>query len=273
MTNYQNKGGSVMNQKKDIYLQIKGEIATIFINRPEKRNAFTFEMWKELPDLIDECEQNPSVKVIIFSGVDGITFSAGADISEFTTLRSTVEGASKYNDVVLKAEKAIIEVSKPTIAMIQGYCVGGGCEIAVACDFRFADENGKFGVTPAKLGIVYNTRGTKNIVDLVGPSKAKDILYTGRLIGAEEALEIGLIDRIIPSDSIENETRKYASTICRNAQLTVRGAKKIITQVLEGAVNDTPEANEMIVESFTSEDYKEGINAFLEKRRPNFKYS
>ena len=263
----------VKNSESDIYLSKKGEIATIYINRPLKRNALKLEMWEKIPELIDECEQESTIKVIVFSGVNESAFSAGADISEFKTLRYTAEGAEKYNNATMVAEKAIAEVSKPTIAMIQGYCVGGGCEIAVACDFRFSDENGKFGITPAKLGLVYNTPGTKNIVDLVGPAKTKDILYTGRLIEAEEALRIGLIDRIFPAEKIHQETEEYARLICSNAQLAVRGSKRVVNEVLHGASVDSPETAQLVIDSFVSDDYKEGVTAFLEKRKPEFKYS
>src|SRR5213080_4029452 len=149
-------------------------------------------MWKDLIQLVDECNENPNVKIIIFRSISPTAFSAGADISEFSTIRSTVAGAAEYNDITMILEEKIAKCLKPSIAMIQGFCVGGGCEIAVACDFRFSDSSGVFGITPAKLGLVYNTPGTKNVVDLVGPSKAKDILLTGRLLSAEEALNIGL---------------------------------------------------------------------------------
>lgn len=256
-----------------VYLEKKGEIAYICFNRPEKRNALSYEIWTKIPKLVEECENDARVKVIIFIGAGSAAFSAGADISEFKTLRYTAEGAEKYNKATMVAEKAIMNASKPTIAMIQGFCVGGGCEIAVACDFRFSDDNGKFGITPAKLGLVYNTPGTKNVVDLVGPAKAKDILYTGRLLDAEEAFRIGLIDRIIPAVSIKEETLAYAELICRNAQLSVRGSKKIINEVLSGAEDDSPEAAKLVIESFLSDDYKEGVHSFLEKRKPNFKFS
>ncbi|QQK78889.1 enoyl-CoA hydratase/isomerase family protein [Salicibibacter cibi] len=259
--------------EKDIYYEVNDEIATIYFNRSHKRNALTYDIWREIPKIIEECEDNPNVKMIIFQSVDEKAFSAGADISEFKTHRYTAESASHYNDVTMKAEKAIMNVSKPTIAMIQGFCVGGGCEIAVACDFRFSDENGKFGITPARLGLVYNTPGTKNLVDLVGPAKAKDILYTGRLITAEEALGIGLIDRVISSEDIQEETGAYAGTICNNAQFAVRGSKRIVHEVLEGATEDSDETAQLILDSFVSEDYQEGVNAFLEKRKAHFKYS
>lgn len=258
---------------KEIYLEIDNEIATIFINRAEKRNALNYDMWVKIPELIQECEDNQNVKVIIFKSVDAKAFSAGADISEFHSLRSTADGADQYNKATLVAEEAIMKVSKPTIAQIQGFCVGGGCEIAVACDFRFSDDTGKFGITPAKLGLVYNTPGTKNVVDLVGPSKAKDILYTGRLIDAEEALRIGLIDRIYSSEELDSETIAYAEMMCNNAQLSIRGTKRIIHDVLQGATEDSPEISQLVLDSFVSDDYKEGVNAFLEKRKPNFKYS
>lgn len=256
-----------------LYLQIKEDLAFINFNRPEKRNALSYEMWTKIPEIIAECENNPNVKVIIFRGVDNSAFSAGADISEFKTLRYTSAGADKYNKTTMVAEKAIMDASKPTIAMIQGFCVGGGCEIAVACDFRFSDTNGKFGITPAKIGLVYNTPGTKNIVNLVGPAKTKDILYTGRLLDAEEAFRIGLVDRIFSESAIEEETINYAKLICKNAQMSVRGSKKIVNEVLEGAVEDSPKTAKLVIDSFISEDYKEGVHSFLEKRKPNFKYS
>ncbi|MDF2035841.1 enoyl-CoA hydratase/isomerase family protein [Bacillus sp. CMF12] len=266
-----------VNEKKavsdPVYLEKAGEIAYVCFNRPEKRNALSYDIWTKIPDLIAECESDSTVKVIILKGTGSAAFSAGADISEFKTLRYTAEGAEKYNEATMVAEKAIMKSSKPTIAMIQGFCVGGGCEIAVACDFRFSDENGKFGITPAKLGLVYNTPGTKNVVDLVGPAKAKDILFTGRLLDAEEAYRIGLIDRIIPAVSIKEETLAYAELICKNAQQSVRGSKKIINDVLSGAEEDSPEAAKLVIESFLSDDYKEGVHSFLEKRKPNFKYS
>lgn len=256
-----------------LFLEINNAIATIFINRINKRNALSYEMWTKVPAIMKACEENSEVKVIIFRSVDASAFSAGADISDFKNLCQTAEGAKKYNDAIIAAEAAIMNISKPTIAQIQGFCVGGGCEIAIACDFRFADSSGRFGITPAKLGLIYNTPGTKNLVDLVGPSKAKDILFTGRLLPAEEALSIGLIDHIFSSEMLEKETLEYAKMIANNAQLSVRSSKRIIFDVLQGETENTEEIDDMIVNSFLSDDFKEGVNAFLEKRRANFKYS
>jgi enoyl-CoA hydratase/carnithine racemase len=257
----------------NVFLKINDNIGTIYIDRPEKRNALTYKMWVDLIHLVEQCEDNPQVKIIVFRSSSPVAFSAGADIGEFQTIRYTAEGAERYNEMTMVLEERITQCLKPSIAMIQGFCVGGGCEIAVACDFRFSDATGKFGITPAKLGLLYNTPGTKNIVDLVGPSKAKDILFTGRLIDAEEALRIGLIDRIIESSQLEQETYDYARLIAGNAQFAVRGSKRVINEVLRGAVKDSEEVSQLVIDSFTSTDYQEGVTAFLEKRKPNFTYS
>jgi enoyl-CoA hydratase len=260
-------------EKGLVYLEKENEIGTIYFNRANKRNALNYEMWINIIELTKQCDEDPNIKVIVFRGIDDSAFSAGADISEFKTLRYTAEGANKYNQATLDAEKLIIESSKPTIAMVQGFCVGGGCEIALACDFRFSSSDGKFGITPAKLGLVYNLPGTKNLVDLVGLSNAKEILYTGRLLEAEEAKEIGLINRIYPKEQLEEETYLFAKRICQNAQFSVRGAKYVISQVAKGEVEDTETIAKLVLDSFETEDYREGVTAFLEKRKPTFTYS
>lgn len=256
-----------------VYMDKSKEIATIYFNRPDKRNALKYEMWVAIAELMEQCEEDEEIKVVVFRGVDETAFAAGADIGEFKTLRYTAEGADTYNRATLIAEETIMHLSKPTIAMIQSFCVGGGCEIALACDFRFSDQNGKFGITPAKLGLVYNLPGTKNLVDLVGPAKAKDILYTGRLLNADEALRIGLIDRVYTAEEIAEKTYEYAELICKNAQFAVRGSKYVVSKILEGETEDTPEIAKLVLDSFETEDYREGVTAFMEKRHPDFKYS
>ncbi|WP_170006977.1 enoyl-CoA hydratase-related protein [Bacillus fonticola] len=256
-----------------IFVEKKDNIATIYLNRSEKRNALNYDMWLKISKLTKQCDEDSGVKVIIFRGRDHTAFSAGADIGEFKTLRYTAEGADKYNQATLDAEKIIMECKKPTISMVQGFCVGGGCEISLACDFRFCDESGKFGITPAKLGLVYNLPGTKNLVDLVGPSKAKDILYTGRLLDASEAKEIGLVDRVYKHDELEAKTYNYAKLLSENAQFTIRGAKYVVSKVLDGESEDTEEIAKLVLDSFETDDYREGVRAFLEKRKPVFTYS
>lgn len=254
-----------------LIVEKKENIASIYINRPEKRNALTFEMWQQIPAILQDLEQDEEVKVVIFRGIDDTAFAAGADISEFKTLRSTAVGEQQYNKAVSEAEAAIANLSKPTIAMIQKYCIGGGCIIALACDLRFSSDTGIFAITPAKIGLVYSFEGTKNLVNLVGPSRAKDMLFSGRELNVYEAYGFGLIDRIITEDEIVQKTYEYAKILTERAQKTIKGAKKIINEIQNGLSTETEEIREMTVSSFASLDYKEGVSAFLEKRVPVFK--
>jgi enoyl-CoA hydratase len=227
-------------------------------------------MWKAIPQIMKQLQTDKQVKVVIFRGVGQTAFAAGADISEFESIRSTPQGGRYYNEQVTAAEWAIQHCPMPTIAMIQGFCIGGGCEIAMACDMRFSSTSGIFGITPAKLGTIYNLSGTKNLLDLVGPAKAKDILFSSRLIGAEEAFQIGLIDRIYPEDLIISQTYEYADLLCRRSQLSIHGAKRMIANIQVGINEETPEVAKLIEDSFQSEDYREGVRAFIEKREPKF---
>ncbi|GAB7056715.1 MULTISPECIES: enoyl-CoA hydratase-related protein [unclassified Paenibacillus] len=256
-----------------VYLEKKGEIATIYFNQPEKRNALTHEMWKTIPSLLEDAEQDRGIKVLVLRGADEMAFAAGADISEFKTLRSTPEGAKTYNDACHKAERRLAHFKKPTIAMIQGPCIGGGCELALACDFRFSDTTGRFGITPAKLGLVYSLNATKQLVDLVGPANAKYILLSGKIIDVQRAFRIGLIDEVYSPEEIVSKTYEFAELLCQNAQFTVRSMKYIISEIMRGVAEDTEETKRLRQDSFSTEDYQEGVRAFLEKRKPDFKYS
>lgn len=251
-------------------LRKDGPIASLIINRPEKRNAISHEMWKAIPGLIAEVEADPAIKVMVLRGADGKALSAGADISEFETIRSTEEGARVYNEATEAAEHAVMGLTKPSIAMIQGLAIGGGCGLSLSCDVRFAEPGARFGITPAKLGLVYSLPATKNLVDLVGPSQAKIILFSGDHVLAEEALRIGMIDAIHPSDELEERTMEFALTVTTRAQLAVKATKRIIRLILDGSAHDTDESRRLRLESFTSEDYREGVRAFLEKRPAAF---
>lgn len=257
-------------EKDYLFVEKDGPIATLIFNRPEKRNAFNFDMWAAIPGILKDLEQDDATKVLVLRGIDDTAFVAGADISEFTTLRSTEEGERIYNEAVIKAEAALANFPKPTIAMIQKYCIGGGCILALACDIRFSSNTGIFGITPAKLGIIYTFSGTKNLVDLVGPARAKDILFSGREVSAQEAYDYGLIDRVYSSEEILNQTYGYAQLLTKRAQKTIKGAKKIIGEILNGSTVETEEIAQLVASSFASADYKEGVRAFLEKRSPNF---
>jgi enoyl-CoA hydratase len=254
-------------------LERDDDLAWLVLDRPEKRNAINLAMWQALPDLLADVEEDPTVKVLVIRGADGRTFSAGADISEFETLRSTEEGARSYNAATEAAERALQSVSKPTIAMVQGPCIGGGCGIATNCDLRFSDDSARFGITPAKLGLVYSLPATKALVDLVGPSQAKFILFSGQQIPAVRAREIGLVDEVYSSDELEDVVTDLARSIASRAQFSVRSTKRITRMIMDGAAEDTDESRHLRLTSFSSEDYREGVRAFLEKREPRFTYS
>jgi enoyl-CoA hydratase/carnithine racemase len=249
-------------------LSTEGAVAVLTIDRPEKRNAMNFEMWSALPDLLAKVEADDSVRALVIRGTDH--FSAGADISEFTTLRADPAGAQRYGAAVHAGERSIASLSKPTIAAITGVCVGGGCEIALACDIRIAAADARFGVTPAKLGIVYHSTSTKRLVDAVGPAWARQILFTADLVDAETALRIGLVNELHPAPSAVPRAVALAETMASRAQVSVRGAKTIINRITDGHFDEDETVHALYEASVTSADYAEGVRAFMEKRPPRF---
>lgn len=257
--------------EKVLYIEKEDSIATIVINRPEKRNAFTLEMWVTLSELLEELAADEQVKVVVIRGVDHTTFAAGADISEFISNRSSAEKAKAYNDLSMEAVDRLHRFPKPTIAMIHKYAVGGGLDIALSCDFRFSADDGIFAITPAKLGIVYNLTSTKRLVDLIGPSRTKEILYTARALDVQEAFRFGLIDRIYESDELADKTYEFARLLTQRSQVSIRGTKQMVGAILAGHTEENEKIAELVLQSFNSEDYKEGVQAFLEKRKPHFR--
>jgi enoyl-CoA hydratase/carnithine racemase len=256
--------------KENLFVEIKNSIATMYINRPEKKNALTYEMWSRIPDILQDLENNEDVKLLIIRGIDETAFAAGADVNEFSTLRSTAVGESLYNQTVTRAESALANFSKPTISMIQKYCIGGGCILALATDLRFASESSMFAITPSKLGMVYPFSSTKKLVDLIGPARAKDILFSGRELNVYEAYSFRLVDRIYADEEIATKTYDYAEMLVKRSQKTVKSAKKIIDHIKNGMDEETEEIRELVDSSYLSSDYKEGVKAFLEKRAPKF---
>ena len=255
----------------DLYLEKDGAIAWLVLNRPEKRNPISYAMWQELPKLVEEAESDDAIKVLVLKGAGDKAFSAGADISEFDKYRANSEGARIYNEATHMGERALAGMKKPSIAMIRGFCIGGGCELALACDFRFSDTSGRFGITPAKLGIVYSLTATKQLVDLVGPAMAKYILFSGEHLSAERAFEVGLVDELLPPDGLEPRTREFAALLAGRSQYTIRSMKEIIGLIAAGQVEDDERTLRMRNDSFDGEDYQEGVRAFLEKRPPQFR--
>lgn len=255
---------------EELYLEKDGPVATLVINRPEKRNPISFRMWQELPSLVAEVESDDDIKVLVLRGAGDAAFSAGADISEFDKYRADSEGARLYNEATHHGERALAGLSKPSIAMVRGFCIGGGCELALACDFRFSDTSGRFGITPARLGIVYSLTATKQLVDLVGPSTSKYILFSGQHVSAERALEIGLVDELLAPEELLARTREFAELLASRSQYSIRSMKHIIELIVGGQVDDDEKTIAMRNDSFDTADYKEGVRAFLEKRQPQF---
>lgn len=253
-----------------LYLQRDGDIGRLVIDRPAKRNALCLAMWQAIPPLIEQVENDQAIKVLIVEGVDEIAFAAGADIDEIEAHAGSEELAWKFMDAVHFAETAIGSCTKPVIAMIRGDCIGGGIELALACDLRFAQTGSRFGIPAAKLGLVYSLASTSRLVQLVGPGCARDYLFSGRLFDSAQARADGLIDREIAADAIVNETRAYAETLCRRSQWSIRAAKAVIRAALAGEQTESDEVRRWRGGSFLSADLKEGVRAFHERRAAAF---
>ena len=247
-----------------------GEIARVIFDRPEKYNAMSFEMWSAFPEVLGTVADDPAVKVIILQGVDERAFVAGADISQFAETFPKDGGAAAYFDIVHGAEDAIATCAKPVIAMISGNCIGGGIELAIACDMRFASTESRYGIPPANLGITYSLYSTKRVVEAVGPSRARDLLYSGRLIDAGEAHAWGLVDRLYAPGDLERETLAYAELLSTKSQYSIRYAKLTIRRILEGHEEETTELRKWRLDAWEQGDLQEGVAAYMEKRQPKF---
>lgn len=246
-------------------------IATITIDHPARMNALSAAMWGALPGLIGQAEADPQVRVIILTGAGRLAFSAGADISEFDTQRAG-DAVHAYDQLNHAAFDALTTCVKPTIAMIHGFCLGGGLGLALACDLRLADTTAQFAIPAAKLGIGYNPRWIAPILRAVSPSTAKLILFTGRRFSAGDALAMGLVTRVTAPDDLSAETRTLAAEIASNAPLSVKAAKAMVDQVSQPSGSlDEVMLDRHVTACFESEDYAEGRRAFLEKRKPVFK--
>ena len=248
-----------------------GPIGRLIFNNPARHNAVSLEMWQAVTQIIDDFEQDDAVRVIVVSGAGGRAFVSGADISEFKEKRASEEAVAAYGKISEGARRRIQDTPKPTIAMISGYCIGGGVGTALACDLRIAAEGSRFGIPAAKLGLGYAYDGIKKLIDLVGPACAREIFYTARQFSAEEALRMGLINQVVPADQLEGYVKDYCGMIAANAPLTVRSVKVIVREAMKDASERDPALCKRVVdECFASEDYAEGRTAFMEKRRPVF---
>lgn len=240
-------------------------IARLRIDRADKRNAFNQAMWEALPSLVAEAMDDPKVCILLLESAAPGIFCAGADIGELLDKSGDPAWRAANQAAINRAQYELTRAPKPTVAFVDGECVGGGCGLALACDLRVATPRARFGITPARLGLVYPLHDTKLLVDLVGPAQAKRILFTGELIGAEEALRIGLVDLIADSPDV------LVDAIASVSPHSVRAAKAMIRRVLDGQVEDDDETRRVFAEAFTLPDFEEGVEAFVGKRKPRFR--
>ena len=246
-------------------LETHGAVARLIIDRSAKRNAFNQAMWEALPGLVAQAMADPTVRVLVLQSAEPGIFCAGADIGELSANADNPDWLLANQTAINRAQYELTRAPKPAVALIDGDCVGGGCGLALACDLRVASKRSRFGITPAKLGLVYPLHDTKLLVDLVGPANAKRILFMGTLIDAAEAHRIGLID-IIADDADD-----LIATMMSASGHSQRESKAMIRRVLEGQTEDDDMTRAIFADAFTGADFREGVDAFLTKRKPEFR--
>lgn len=250
----------------------EGAIGWMIFNNPARHNALSIDMQEAIPEILGAFRDDDDIRVVVITGAGDRAFVSGADISEFEDRRSSPETIREFDRIGARAFAAYRELGKPIIAMIRGFAMGGGLMTAMSADIRIASEDAQFGIPAARLGLGYGFGGVKNLVDLVGPAYAREILLTGSRFSATDALRMGLVNRVVPASQLESETRNVAETIASNAPLTVRALRVCIDEALkEHSQRDYGRMEQLVAECFASEDYVEGRRAFMEKRRPVFK--
>ncbi len=255
-----------------IIAEREGPIGWLTFNQPERRNAMSHEMWAATAVALEAFGADPEVRVVVMKGAGDKAFVSGADISQFEKIRHDAETAAKFAGAADNARKQMADLDKPLIAMIRGFCMGGGLGVALKADLRIASSDSQFGIPAARLGIAYAFENVKTLVELVGPGVAKQILFTGRRYPAETALRMGLIEEVTAPEDLEATVRGYAESIAENAPLSVRATKLTVRQVLsDESKRDLAFLAQIGREANDSEDFKEGRSAFMEKRKPVFK--
>ena len=247
-----------------------GPIGSMVFDSPARRNAISGDMWRAIPGAMADFDANPEVRCVVLRGEGTVAFAAGADISEFETRRSSEGNVREYDGLVDAAQHAIEDSAKPVVALIHGFCIGGGVEMALACDLRYAADTSQFAIPAARLGVGYGVHGTNRLVATVGHAAAREIMFSGRRYSAQEALAMGLINRLLPAAELDEYVRRLALELAVNAPLSIAASKRIINTVIE-ARGDFTEEDALTARCMQSEDYKEGRRAFMEKRTPRFK--
>ena len=246
-------------------------VGWITFNNPARHNAVSLEMWQGLADIANDFARDDDIRVVVVHGAGGKAFVSGADISEFAEQRDSAEATQRYDAVAQQGMQALKNLKKPTLAMIQGYCIGGGVAVALNCDIRIAADHSRFAVPAAKLGLGYEFDGVRKLVDVVGPSFAQEIFFTARQFSAPEALAMGLINRMVPQDELLAYVTQYAATIAANAPLTVASIKTIVGEIVKDpSLRNVALCDQLVAQCFNSADFTEGRTAFMEKRKPVF---
>ena len=253
-----------------VRVETEGALGWIVFDHAERRNALTAQMWDAIPAAAQRLARDPAVRVVILRGAGETAFISGADISEFERMR-TGEAAAAYDGLGTRAYQAIAGLEKPVLALIHGFCMGGGMAIALQADLRYAAEDAQFAIPAARLGLGYAPAGIDTLVRLVGPSAAKQLLFTARPVGSEEALRLGLVNAVVAKAELEASVRRTAEQIAGNAPLTLASVKRVVRGLAPAPSFDDPEIARSVRACFESEDYQEGVRAFLEKRPPRFR--
>jgi enoyl-CoA hydratase/carnithine racemase len=255
-----------------LLVEKKSGVGWIVFNQPGKRNAINGAMWRGIPPAMAQFDADPEVRCVAFRGAGSEAFSAGADISEFEKKRAETDAVGEYDDLLDRVLHAIQGSLKPSVAMIHGYCLGGGVEIALACDLRYCAASAQFGVPAAKLGLAYNVEGHKRLLETVGHAWAREIMFLGRRYQADQALAMGLVHKVLPDAELEPFVGEVLQTLSDNAPLSIANTKTILEEYVKSS--GTPDAARMraaIERCARSEDYREGRRAFMEKRKPRFR--
>ena len=253
-----------MTTRPTLRLEIDGRTAHLLIDRAKKRNAFDMAMWQALPALLDEAEAAEGVRLLILRAAEGGPFCAGADIKELLANKDDSDWRAANQAAINRVQHRLARADLPTIAFVEGDCVGGGCGLALACDLRVATPAARFGITPARLGLVYPLHDVKLLTDLVGPGQAKRMLFTGQLLDAAQAARIGLVE------SVADSPDALASAILDASPHSVRAIKGIVRRVLDGQAHDDDQTRAVFAAAFDGADFAEGTAAFVAKRKPEF---
>jgi enoyl-CoA hydratase len=255
-----------------LVVEKRAAVGWIMFNQPAKRNAINGAMWRGIPPAMAQFDADPQVRCVAFRGAGTEAFASGADISEFDQIRAQKSSVAEYDGLLDQVLHSIQGSPKPSVAMIYGYCMGGGLEVALACDLRYCGQSAQFGIPAAKLGLAYNVEGHKRLLETVGHARAREIMFLGRRYSAEEGFAMGLVNRVFPDAELERETGAILSTLCENAPLAIANSKTLIEEYVKSSGAPDPARMAASIERCAkSADYEEGRRAFMEKRTPRFR--